>query len=576
MSVVQRLTFCILVAAIVTAFPTASSRADSSAPPVTIRFNQRDCTITLDTGAVAVTRSFRIADAHVGNGAITVTDAPLFSADTLIIAGRRAVLQTYAISNAAAVDGQYEIQLTAPAESPSRRGRAPANRFAAFTPVSVDSGEFVRGGVLVIGSSIRSAGEINGYIVAVFGDIELTASSASHRDVFAIGGSIRRDRAARLHGAFQSTASWKRSDVFRRRKLSYGYRPVEVQKSAVYNRADGLTIGGSISFYSEENFVPRLYAQGGLGLSSNRGKYRLGFDHRIGDYNQLRFGSSVFRQTLTSDDWICGAAENTAFTLLFKQDWRDYYEAEGADFFVEQNLRLRHTLRLEYTVAKIDSLPAMLRLWSLFGPRDHRSNFSSLSERRRADLQQLYGKNEAVLSFSYIYSTVDDLSTLAPAGWYALALYEYSSHELSSDLPFDRWRIELRRYQRLGRLFSLNLRFAYGEATGALPPHRLFYLGGIRTIRGLEHKQYADRRFGLGNIELIVNPRRTIIDLAGYLDFGAVDGNLPSSQNRFPNSASAAGLAVIVGETIRLELSRLIGGDEKKQWLVTTAIGRSF
>lgn len=544
-----------------------------SEPDVTITFDKKQCTVAIDTGSAQTSLGFKFSEVQIGERTATVASHRLISGDSLIVGKRAVNLAALAVQSVVQREGFYDVVL-GDASASSRRGRADANKYASFAPLKLITHDFIRGSALSVGGDIESDAEVNGYVIALFGDIKLGASAICHRDVLAIGGKIQRDNKTRIYGAYQSTSSWKRSDIFKRRQRNYGYQPIAWSKGLSYNRVDGLTLSAGVAFQSEENFVPRFFAEVGYGASSDRWKYRLGFDHRLFDYHQLSYGGAVYRQTKTADNWICTEGENTVYALLRREDFRDYYQGEGAEVFVEQQINMSHTLRAEYFVEVLDSMPAHPRLWALFGgSKDFRSNFSSLPEPERARLTSVFVEHEAAVKLSYKYQSVIDPSFSSSQGWWLSFQYEHSSPSIASDFNYDRYLLEARRYQRLNDFLSINVRALYGEVTGTAPVHRLFYLGGIRTLRGHEIKEYYGRELGLFNVEYVVNPERTILDFAAILDVGGTGSASRSlSQSRWRGDF---GVAVIVGELIRFELTRPFNG-ETDELQPSILIGRSF
>ena len=552
---------------------TSVSAVAQTQPDVKISFDKKQCSIAVDTGSTATNISFEFSEVRISGNSVSVGSHRLIAGDSLFVGESVVDLSKVAIQGVVQREGYYDISL-GDAASTSRRGRADANRYGSFSQLKLATGEFVRGSALIVGGELESNAEVNGYVIALFGDIKLGSAATCHRDVLAVGGRIQRDRKARIYGAFQSTESWKRSDIFRRRHRNYGYQPITWSKGMSYNRVDGLTLNAGVAFQSEENFVPRFFAEVGYGASSNIWKYRLGFDHRFFDYHQLSYGGAVYRQTKTADDWICTSGENTVYALLRREDFRDYYQGEGAELFVEQQINGRHTIRADYFVEVLDSMPAHPRLWALFGgSKDFRSNFSSIAENERGIGLQAFTDHEAALKLNYKYQSVLDPERGAPQGWWLAFQYEHSSGAIASDFNYDRFTFEARRYQRVNEYLNVNVRAIYGEVTGVVPIHRLFYLGGIRSLRGHEIKQYYGTEMGLINVEYVVNPDRTILDFAAVADIGGVGSSDRSlSESRWRGDV---GVAVIIGELIRIELTRPFNGDTS-ELQPSVLIGRSF
>ena len=543
-------------------------------PDVTISFDRNLCRIAIDSGSAEASVSFRFSEIQKGDRYVAASGKRLVAGDSLLVGDRSVDLSLMGVQEVVQREGNYDILLRDVSAVSSRRGRESANRYASFKDLVLPEGEFVRGSVLVVGGVLKSSAEINGYVVTLFGDVDLEATATCHRDVFAIGGKIERHSKARIYGAYQSTESWKRSDIFKRRRRHYGHQPISTSLDWSYNRVDGVSLGCGIAFQSEDNLVPRFYAEVGYGASSELWKYRLGFDHKLFDYHQFMFGGSVYRQTKTADEWICGTGENTVYALQRREDFRDYYQGEGAELFIEQHINTRHTIRADYFVEVLDSMPAHPRLWALFGgSKDFRSNFSSLPEGQRGEMQQMLVNDEAALKLSYRYQSVIDPEIATAQGWWLAFQYEHSSDAIASDFNYDRYTLEARRYQHLNDYLNLNVRARYGEVTGKPGPQNLFYLGGIRTLRGHEIKEYFGTSMALLNVEYVFNPTRTILDFAVVADVGGVGTKERSlSDSRWHGDC---GIAVIIGEWIRFELTRPFNG-RTNELQPSVLIGRSF
>jgi hypothetical protein len=225
----------------------------------------------------------------------------------------------------------------------------------------------VYGSALIVGGELESNAEVNGYVIALFGDIKLGSAATCHRDVLAVGGRIQRDRKARIYGAFQSTESWKRSDIFRRRQRNYGYQPMTWSKGMSYNRVDGSTLNAGVAFQSE--LLATILCEVGYGASSNIWKYRLGL--MSSQLSQLSHGAmSIARPrppTIGS-----APAENTVYALLRREDSR-LLSGRGAGY-LSNSRSMAVTVRADYFVKSRLSGIAIVGMSAASG---FRSNFSS-------------------------------------------------------------------------------------------------------------------------------------------------------------------------------------------------------
>lgn len=548
---------------------------DSTATTVEIGFDRNSATLVIMTGSDTSKTEFQFDEVRKSGKQILLRDRVLISGDSLFVGNQSIDLADMMPYDVVSTRRYCTLTLTKQDGSSFSRRGIDRNRFASFQRLSVPPGDFVRGNALCIGNELVVEGEVNGNVVSLFGDVKLMSSSVCQRDVLAIGGSIRKHRLARVNGTYQSTEAWYQVKPRYHRKSQDHQSAVDIDLGAGYNRVDGLMLMPEIAFKSEEKFMPKFHFKYGYGFASKRSLYQLGIEQKLFDYNQTKLGGSVYRLTKTQDDWICDYGENSFYALVIREDFRDYYGAEGGNLYVAQSLGFAQTFRVEYSYESLTWLPAHKGLWSLFGgDKRFRQNFSSVDTPLRNAAVDDYDKSEGVLTTSYVLNTVEDeRGELARAGWVGGVHYEHSSGRLGSDFAFDRFIIELRRYQPLTYMQNFNVRLIYGGATGNLPLHRLFYLGGIRTLRGYDIKQFYGSRMAMANSEYVVDFPRTNVGLAVIFDIGKTGWEsdfLTRGQWR-----GDVGVGIRFGDWLRLELTRQINGDTDKLQL-TGLIGSSF
>ena len=467
----------------------------------------------------------------------------------------------------------YSILLEPKDSQENTRRRRGGDQLIAFESAVVEERDFLRGDVLLIGDELQIEGEVNGNVILFFGNVRLSRTAICRKDVLVIGGEIERHSAARVYGEIQSTRNWRYprppgSDDDERKNA------VDLHATGEYNRVDGVVLEVGIGFHSEEEFMPEFFIDYGYGFWSQRSKYRLGLRHDLFDYYQLSFGGQVYRWTTTEDDWRCGRGENTLYALIAREDFRDYYQGEGGSIFLEQKLTYDHTLRLDYKFEELDFMPANPNLWSLFGgDKKFRGNFSSVDSDYLAEHLPDYTKDEATLRLGYTYDTsADRFGELLRSGWFAELAFEHSSKALGSDFDYDRLLIELRRYQPLTYRQNLNLRLRYGSATGELPLHKHFYLGGIRTLRAFDIKEFSGTHMALANLEYVLDFPNTDIGVVVLFDLGKTGWE--SDFLAEGGWLADVGVGFSVGD-IRAEFTRPINGDTNKIQF-SILIGRSF
>jgi hypothetical protein len=548
---------------------------DSTGTTVEINFGRSSGTIVVITDQDSSRVEFQFGEVRKTGHQILLRDRVLISEDSLFVGSKVINLAEMIPSDVTSSRNFCQVILTKQDGSTRSRRGTERNRFASFRRLSIPPGDFVRGNAFCIGNELVIEGEVNGNVVSLFGDVKLMSSAVCQRDVLAIGGSIHKHRLARVNGTYQSTDDWHQVKARYHRRSRDDKSAVQLGAGAAYNRVDGLLIMPEITFQSEEKFMPKFYFKYGYGFASKRSVYQLGIEQKLFDYNQTKLGGSVYRLTKTEDNWISDSSENSLYAVLAREDFRDYYGAEGGDIYVEQHLGFAHTFRVEYSYEALSWLPAHTGLWSLFGgDKRFRQNFSSVDASCHNDAVPDYDKNEAVLKASYVLNTVEDeRGELARAGWVGGVHYEHSSSRLGSDFTFDRFIVELRRYQPLTYMQNFNVRLMYGGANGNLPLHRLFYLGGIRTLRGYDIKQFYGSRMALANCEYVVDFPRTIVGLALLFDIGKTGWESDFlSEGEWRGDV---GIGVRFDDWLRLELTRQINGDTDKLQL-SALIGSSF
>lgn len=555
--------------------PTPALAQDTSGSVIVIDFDRTNCKITLNDGGVESAIDFFFAEVQVSGRQVAIRDRMIISNDTIMIGGKRLELSAMSLSDVVIKGSSYRLTLSPEVTRRSHRSLAERNRFGAFETLFVPPNDFVRGDVFCVGGEAVVEGEVNGNVISLFGNVRLAPTALCQRDVFAVGGRIMKHREARVYGVYQSTEAWKQSQVARRGRAYNDKQAIKFSGSGAYNRVDGLVGNARMEFRSEEKILPKFFFEFGYGFASKRSKYQLGIDQSLFDFNQTKFGGSVYRQTKTEDDWICGEKENTLYAALIREDFRDYYQGEGGNLYFEQSIGYNHTLRLDYSYEQLDYLPAYPGQWSLFGgEKRFRSNFSSVSEPGRLQHLADYEKNEGVFQLSYLFNnTEDEHRELSRSGWVGGINYQHSSKHTGSEFKYDRFQLELRRYQPLTYRQNLNARLVVGSANGYLPMHRCFYIGGIRTLRAFDIKQLYGSRMAMANVEYVVEFPRTIVGMVALFDIGKTGWD----SDFLTRGAwrGDIGLGVKFGKEVRVELTRQINGNRDRLQL-SILMGRSF
>lgn len=181
---------------------------------------------------------------------------------------------------------------------------------------------------------------------------------------------------------------------------------------------------------------------------------------------------------------------------------------------------------------------------------------------RWTGIAEIDSTTNAALNLQVDWDTRDPAFPFEESAWAFTGWLEFSDGGLGSDFDYNRYRLNLRRYQQINRYTTLILRGVFGNSDGYLPMYKRFYLGGLGTLRGYKHKELMGSRFWLLNGEYRFRFPKT--DLALSLMYDAaqiandtrIDGDIDFDQS--------LGVGLYLGDDVRLSLARRLDGAEDK------------
>ena len=193
--------------------------------------------------------------------------------------------------------------------------------------------------LLVLGRPTYLASRVEGDVVVVGGDLFLRPGSAITGRAIAIGGAVHRTYLGTVGGPTQSF----RDDDYTIREAPQRYelvyqgrrrdRPPLLQPAGVsglllptYDRVDGvsLPVGALVTLGDRAvELQPTATYRSRLGVVDP------GLEIRIAPERPLRVEGEVGRMTRTNERWIYGDLLNSAATLAFGNDTRNYFRADG-------------------------------------------------------------------------------------------------------------------------------------------------------------------------------------------------------------------------------------------------------
>jgi len=519
----------------------------------TLAFDKNEMTVTAGSGDLAVSRRRALTDIKVSRGQVTVDGQPLYESGAMLIAGERFPLDEVSEVRVSESDGLTEVKFYSRADGEGRADRMRrGNLVLPNDRVVVDESDFVRGMVLSVTGDIEVYGEVGGDVVSLFGDVFVGPEAEIRGDIVAITGKVETSRSASIYGEIHSRSDRRfgRTHRFHRRDNEFS-----VSGEFSYNRVDGLAPYVTMRYEHSDSTLPTVWASGGYGFESKRWRYNVGFEQTILRRPVFALGASAWRKLASDDDWIISDHENGAFVLLVTEDWRDYYEAEGADAYVKAKPIPKLELTAGYRYEETNWLDAERDLWSLFGgSKKFTPNFGSVDPVRRT--QGMAEIDTSVNGFLFATARLDTRDEEEPydyPGWIVDASVERAHPSLESDFKYTRYRLSAARFQPLQRRIALIMKGVYGASDGELPMHKSFYLGGLGTLHGYRHKEYYGSRFWEGNIEYRINFPRSGLAASVFWDVGQISAGSDFKDAEVKN---ALGLSVYLGEDVRLMLAK--------------------
>lgn len=326
-----------------------------------------------------------------------------------------------------------------------------------------------------------------------------------------------------------------------------------------YNRVDGPAVILGAAFQTGRGPAPVLFAEGGYAYSRERGLYEAGFSVPFGDRPLVTFGGSGYRRTATEDEWIVSEGENTIFALFARTDDRDHYEAEGGEAYAAWAPGSDFELRAGGRVEEQRSLSTRTRI-ALTG---HHPVF-----RPNAPIQD--GEDQAFT----VRARIGPAALPHRGGTSGEALYERSGDPLKGDYEYGRVRGVVRHKIQLTRTMEFRARLVAGSTlSGALPPQKLWYLGGIGTLRGHDYKTFVGDQFFVLNAEFYRRARKNIYAFT-FLDTGAAWFGKENLDRQHPALDAGLGIRIADGPAAVTVAKNLRDSDSKP--LVGVRLGGSF
>ena len=194
---------------------------------------------------------------------------------------------------------------------------------------------------------------------------------------------------------------------------------------------------------------------------------------------------------------------------------------EGFTVFARQEVGPHLSLGLKYRDAELSSLRAAQSVWSIFRQEAEWRENPPLRVGIQNGESDFEGRMQCVeVSFEY-----DGREGPDRRGWRARGSVEDAQGKGDGDYEYRRIAFDISRKLRITDTQTLALRGAWGVGSGTdFPSHRLFYLGGLGTLRGYEYRAYEGKNLLFASAEYAVRIRDSL-RLIYFVDSGEVWNN---------------------------------------------------
>ena len=366
-------------------------------------------------------------------------------------------------------------------------------------PISVKSGEFVRGLIFSVKGLITVGGEVNKDIISLFGDVSLISGAVARGNIVSITGQIDVEKNASLYGEVYSGTKNFDSRRFRFNTDSEFEPGVMLN----YNRVDGLLLGGKLSFVDADSAIPSAEIGLGYALESERLRYSVKVSHTLARKEGLTIGAELYQKLESEDNRLLSNAENAVFVFLATEDFKDYYESEGFAAWIGLEPIKRLNLKTGFHFDDTRWLRSRRQMWSMFGgSKIFRENFSSVDTSfRNTGVAELNSSETGAIFLNVKYDSRNLEADSNLSGWTLAGDLEWSNRKIASDYDYRRFSISAIRYQYLNKSVNLRMRGQFANSDGYLPMYKRYFIGGLGTLQGYKHKEFMGTRYWMTNSE---------------------------------------------------------------------------
>lgn len=278
---------------------------------------------------------------------------------------------------------------------------------------------------------------------------------------------------------------------------SRGHTNLSLGADFSFQRVDGSTFWLRGVYSGSYDYTPKIRTQIGYGWESERWHIKASFEQPLLPGKFLVAGVNYIDGTGYENQAGVGWQENTLAALLFKHDFRDYYDIVGIEPFGRIQFSGNNRLTVSFAKETYKDLTTQTQ-WSIFDAgRDNFRPNPHLYLLNDPEGHGGVGDLEAVrIELEHDSRRARRVGTI---GTYLRGFVEYGE----GDFSYARWMADGRAYMRLGPPLHLAVRVQAAGRFGneAIPSQKLYYIGGLGTVRGHEFRSVVGDHALLANAE---------------------------------------------------------------------------
>jgi hypothetical protein len=279
--------------------------------------------------------------------------------------------------------------------------------------------------------------------------------------------------------------------------LDEGVRYLDI----AFNRVEGLHAGVSVD---AEKVLPVLGVRAGwaYGFSDKRAKYNFGATLFTSAGRVFGIGADVYRvMDHRPESGYYGSLFNSFTALFVKNDYRDYYEAEGWETFCTVTPVRLVNVRLSFTAESQRSVNQRTNYSIVYPSRQYRDNPPIIPGRLRS-MMLFVRLGEEPVPLELVSRNAVELRVERSTPGFASSQFDFSRYEAVATFSVPTFGSSF--------LFrpELKMRIAAGGSSGTIPPQRLFGIESqsssfapFGVMRALRVKEFSGTSYAAINIE---------------------------------------------------------------------------